>query len=196
MHLERGKLFAAHRSRTMLLAALLAALVGGCSTSLTQKPGMDAGLSSAVEGYLAAFLIEPAYGGQVYCASETLEVEQVGDAIKAWVWAVCEEFYVEEGVLQVGSGFSGPLMVYLLSNEQDYQPGARDRSYMATGYAKPGDGSEMADDINRIFPRSAIESMCMDDSSCMQARIDHLQAALEAKVHTQTPLPVATPSIH
>jgi hypothetical protein len=67
---------------------------------------------------------------------------------------------------------------------------------MATGYAKSGDGSEMAVDINRIFPRSAIERMCMDDSSRMQARIDHLQAALEAKVHAQTPLPVATPSLH
>lgn len=175
-----------------LAVLMIASGLTACGLSGAGWPGLNSDLTAAVDGYLAAFLIEPVYGGQVYCASETLEVEQTGDAVKAWVWALCEEFYPVEGALQVGAGHNGPLMVYLFSNEEDFLPGLDDPTYMATGFSAPRDGSLLAEDIARFFPPSAIERMCLEDADCSKARIERLEGALEQKVHLQSPLPIAT----
>jgi len=171
---------------------LFAASLAACSTLHAEFPGLDQDLAAAVDGYLAAFLIEPVQGGQVYCATETLAVEQVGDAVKAWVWTLCEEFYAERGVLRVGSGFSGPLMVYLLANMEQHIPSAGEHAYMATGFAQPRDGSLWAGDIERIFPPGAIERMCLEDSDCSSARIERLEAELAVRTLADSGLPTAT----
>jgi len=182
--------------RWVVPAALLLLTAGSaaCGTLPAEWPGLDRDLTKAVDGYLAAFLVEPVQGGQVYCASETLEVEQVGNAVKAWVWVLCEEFFPDRGILQVGAGFSGPLMVYLFSNEQDSLPGVSKPTYMATGFAQPRDGSLMAEDIERIFPAAAIERMCLADLSCTNSRVARLEAIVEGQVQEEFNLPVATSS--
>ncbi|MEJ2011029.1 MAG: hypothetical protein P8X64_02265 [Anaerolineales bacterium] len=175
-----------------LAVLMLASGLAACVLPGAGWPGLNSDLTSAVDGYLAAFLIEPAHGGQVHCASETLEVEQTGDAVKAWVWALCEEFYRVEGALQVGASHNGPLIVYLFSNEDDFLPGLEDPTYMATGFSAPRDGSLLADDIARFFPPAAIERMCLEDADCGNARTERLEEALEQKVHLHCPLPIAT----
>ena len=173
---------------------LLAAGSAACGGLPAEWPGLDRDLTNAVDGYLAAFLVEPVQGGKVYCASETLAVEQVGNSVNAWVWVLCEEFFADRGTLQVGAGFSGPLMVYLLSNAQDSPPGVSEPTFMATGFAKPRDGSLMAEDIERIFPAAAIERMCLADLSCTNSRVARLESTVEGQAQVEFKLPIATSS--
>jgi hypothetical protein len=173
---------------------LIAAGLAACELPGANWPGLDSDLTAAVDGLLAAFLTDPASGGRVYCTSQTLAVEQIGDAIKARVWAQCEALYPVYGVLQVGAGCSGPLMVYLFSNEEDYLPGLSWVMNMTTGFSFPRDGSLLTEDIERFFPPAATGRMCLEDAGCSNARTEHLEKALVQKVRTRSPLPIATHS--
>jgi len=177
--------------RWLPVACLLPLALAACGTLEAGSPGLQEELAPAVNGYLSMFVVEPVHDGQVFCASETLGVERTGNAIKAWVWALCEELYPEQGVLQPGAGFSGPVMVYLLSNTERYLPSSGDQ-YMATGMARPRDGSLMAGDIQRMFPAEAIERMCPDDAACARARVERLQAELAVGAQSELGLPLAT----
>ena len=185
MALNRRKQHNPHYLPALPLYLLFAVILGACTLSHGPWPGREADLSTAAEGYLAAFLIEPIQNGQVFCATETLDVEQTGEAIKAFLWALCIEYYPYRGVLQVGAGFSGPLMVYMFENE----PG-----YLATGFALPRDGALFPGDVERIFPPAAVERMCLEDSACCSARVYRLEGVLEGRAHEEFDLPVATKS--
>ena len=178
-------------NRWLPVAFLLPLALAACSTLQPEAPGLQVELAPAVNGYLSMFLVEPVHGGKVFCASETLGVERTGNAIKAGVWALCEELYPEQGALQQGAGYSGPLMVYLLSNKERYLPSSGDQ-YVATGMARPRDGSLMAGDIQRMFTAETIERMCLDEAACARARFERLGAELAAQAQSELGLPLAT----
>ncbi|MFH1457491.1 MAG: hypothetical protein ABIF17_05335, partial [Patescibacteria group bacterium] len=78
-----------------------------------------------------------------FCAIENLKPDQ--ELFPLYIWAYCGEYIIEDGKLKTVSGSSGPVKI-------DYP---NELSYYALNkfsYEVPGDGSNYAKDIKRIFP--------------------------------------------
>ena len=130
-------------------------------------------LSAVAEAFLEVHLFEPAFAGQVLCASEVLDHERRGEASFLYLWVLCAEFYPTDAGLQMGTAVSEPLMIYLLDHEG---------KTLATGFAEPRSGDWFAEDIQRIFTPMAIKRMCLGDSGCNNDRIDQLEDILAERV--------------
>lgn len=170
----------------ILVVSSLASSLFASSCSLTSsfsQPAASEDLAIVAAHYLEAHLFEPSFGGQVFCATEMLHVDQQGTAIKAYVWAMCIEYYEDNQILQAGTAASEPLMVYMIEYEG---------STLASGFAEPRDGSLFADDIIRMFPVEAVERMCLEDIDCKNARMQLLEAGIEEQVKRAYNLPIAT----
>jgi hypothetical protein len=170
----------------ILVVSSLASSLFASSCSLVSSFGQPAAsedLAIVAAQYLEAHLFEPSFGGQVFCATEMLHVDQQGTAIKAYVWAMCIEYYEDNQILQAGSAASEPLLVYMIEYEG---------STLATGFAEPRGGSLFAEDIKRIFPDGALAKMCLEDIDCKNARRQRLEAGIEEQVKRAYNLPIAT----
>jgi hypothetical protein len=155
-----------------------------CSPSLTSGRSSVAGdLTWVAEDYLRDHIFEPAFGGRIFCESEVLQVVQQGDAIKAYLWVLCAEYYPEGEALQMGTAVSEPLLVYMLE---------RDGQYLATGFAEPRSGELQLADIQRIFPPEAIAGMCLADVACSNTRVQRLMTTLEMYAENNLLSPIAT----
>lgn len=74
------------------------------------------------------------FGGTVYCGLDLLG--RSADGRYAYLWALCEEYYVDGGALKAGSASSLPVRV--------------DTVHAAV--AVPGSGSRYGKDVRRLFP--------------------------------------------
>lgn len=129
-------------------------------------------LAPAMEEYLAGQLVEPHFGGQVFCSVEVFGFEAEQDAGFAFVWAYCMEFTADEGELSRGSGISAPVMVFMTPYNDSYLP---------TEYEMPRNGSYYGDDINDMFPPDVVEQMCLGRTGCYNERAARLEADVERK---------------
>lgn len=159
----------------------------GCMPALvaTTSP-RTAELASVAETYLSAQLFKPTFGGQLFCESEILDVEQQGKAIKVYLWVLCAEFYSQEEVLHMGTAVSEPLLVYMI----EFQG-----RYLASGFAEPQNGERQPEDIRRMFPPQAIIRLCQGDTACSNARVERLLVEIERQVEELFKLPLATITI-
>jgi len=170
------------RRQILLLSIFLFLLpicAGGCARAATTLDD----LAPAMEEYLAGQLVEPHFGGQIFCSVEVFGFEAKQDAGFAFVWAYCMEYTVDEGKLSRGSGISAPVMVFMTSDNDSYLP---------TEYEMPRIGSYYGDDINDIFPPDVVEQMCLGRTGCYNERSARLEAdverkALEALLPSQEP---------
>ena len=167
-----------------IVVLVLSLLIGGCSRILLvpEHPAGD-DVASAAARYLEANLFDPAFGGRVFCAADLLYSDQQGSAIKAYVWVLCIEYYEANQTMLAGTAVSEPLLVYMIEFEG---------STLASGYAKPRDGSLFAEDIERMFPAEAVECMCLEDILCKNARVERLEAGILDQVTKVFIWPIAT----
>ena len=166
------------------LASLLMLFISSCSLiPTTVKYPADEDLASVVARYLDGHIFEPSFGGQVFCATEMLHLDQQGTAIKAYVWAFCIEYFEEGPSLQMGTAVSEPLLVYMIEHEG---------RTLASGYAEPRDGTLYAEDIKRMFPDEAVSRMCLGDISCSNDRTQRLQTGVDKRMRQIYNLPIAT----
>ena len=124
-----------------------------------------------VESYLVENIGQASFGGKVFCAYDVLEADVRADGTDVYVWALCGEYYLDNGVLTLGT--AGSLPVALHMQESGGQ-------YVVTGHAVPGDGTEYWPGIQRIFPAGAIEKMCAaGEPDCYNERAQRLEEAIE-----------------
>jgi hypothetical protein len=134
----------------MLAFILLLLLAAGCrhrgyanSFNLTNDD------RKAIEAYLVEKIIEPVFGGRIFCAYRVLLSDrQTG---KICLWALIQEFYRELGDLREGTGISVPLVLDVREHNG---------KLLVTGHTLPADGGNFPADIERLFPQQIKKQIC------------------------------------
>jgi hypothetical protein len=88
---------------------------------------------------------ELSYNGKLFCTHHLygFDEDKENNQIKVYVWAYCEEYYLENNQLKMGFGVSEPVLVTMET---------KDGALVATSYREPGNGSLYAPSIKEMFP--------------------------------------------
>lgn len=101
-------------------------------------------LKEAIHDYLQSNMESPSFGGKVFCAYDLFGSEITDDRIYIYLWTLCMEYYLEDGELKKGTGFSGPVALIALWSEKGYK---------IIQHKQPTDGEERYyESIKEIFP--------------------------------------------
>jgi hypothetical protein len=150
--------------KTFLLALVLA-LLAAC-TPASPEP------LTPVESYLVENIGQAYSGGKVFCAYNVLGTESRDNVANVYVWALCGEYTLDNGVLTLSTASSLPVALHMQkSNGQ----------YTVTSYEVPRDGIDYGPSIQRIFPPDAIEKICVTNTDCYNERAERLQNKIEQK---------------
>jgi hypothetical protein len=139
--------------------ALLLALLAACTPT-------SADFLLPVKAYLVKNVGQASYGGKIFCACDMLGTEPRNDGLDVYVWALCGEYYLDNGHLTLGTASSLPVALSLQKENGHYT---------VTSYEVPRDGIDYGPSIQRIFPPDAIEKMCTVNSNCYNERAQRLQ---------------------
>jgi hypothetical protein len=126
-----------------------------------------------IEAYLATNVGISAYGGEVLCAYEPLNAQQ-GEDGGIFLWAMCLEYYLEDGNLTLGSGISLPVALQIEQIDDD--------RYDIVGHLLPRDGAFYGGDVRAYFPKSAwsqIMPESLDEIDAYNARAESLEQEIE-----------------
>jgi len=131
-----------------------------------------------LETYLSANIGISAFGGEVFCAYEPLNAEQ-GEDGRIFLWAMCLEYYLEDGQLTLGSGISVPVALQIRPMDEHYQ---------IITHLLPRDGTFYGQDVRASFPQSTwrqIMPESVDEIKAYNARAERLELDTEemARVH-------------
>jgi hypothetical protein len=114
-HLAPSSSTAKFPSSAFLTLALLMVIFAACQGRI---PNNDAGdppdatiPAHVLKPYLASHMVEPSFGGTVFCAYESLATEHDGSAVIDYLWVLCQEFYCAGEQLELGTGISLPVAV-------------------------------------------------------------------------------------
>jgi hypothetical protein len=149
-----------------LLSVLLVLLFLGACTPYNSDP------LAPVEEYLVENIGEASFGGEVFCSYDVLEMGVRFNGADVYVWALCGEYYLEDGTLTMGTASSLPVALYMKISTGGYS---------ISGYDIPRDGMEYGSSIRQIFPAGAIEAMCEGKPDCYNERAIRLENDIEAK---------------
>lgn len=99
---------------------------------------------------VARFIVQTQGSGshdrQVFVSYEVLGEEVQGNLRNLYVWALIEEYYIEEQKLTQGSGSNLPIKIVEESINNEWVP---------KSYKIPGDGNKYTKDVKEIFPQEA-----------------------------------------
>jgi hypothetical protein len=164
------------KRRLLLLASWL--LLGACHPT---EPTAD---SLAIAGhpvppdqirsYLAASIGISAFGGEVFCAYEPLDARQ-GQQGRLYLWALCQEYFVEDGELRAGSGVSLPVVLFVQE--------ANDRLAIVR-HRMPRDGAAYGSDVRSLFPASVWDQVMpqgKDEILAYNGRSERLERETETQ---------------
>lgn len=113
-------------------------------------PVSEALINQQLEDYLPQQVLEINYNGRVFCSHYLYGYDENKETgmIKAYVWAYCEEYYLDNGELKMGSGGSFPVLVSM-----EVQNGILG----VHGHQVPKEGSLYAPSIREMFPEKYAE---------------------------------------
>lgn len=94
--------------------------------------------------YLAAHLQEEQSGGKSFCA----HIVMGGNETKEYIWVVCGEFSMENGILKEKSGRSGPVAITIQTSPDGYS---------VVSHQLPGDGNLYSRDLKIMLPKHITE---------------------------------------
>jgi len=97
-----------------------------------------------IEDYLVLNVGISAFGGKVFCAYESLNAE-LGADDKIYLWALCQEYYLEQESLIPGSGVSLPVALQIQEKNSHYK---------VIDHLAPRDGTYYGPDVRATFPQS------------------------------------------
>ena len=69
--------------------------------------------SEVIKAYLVQKVGASAYGGKVFAAYQVMGTEQAGQVIKLYLWALVQEYYVEQNTLKDGTASSVPVVLFI-----------------------------------------------------------------------------------
>jgi hypothetical protein len=134
------------RSRSWWISFLALVLLVGCrSERHDDHPTMDFDpilQIDALESYLVDHVGISGFGGEVFCAYEPFDTLQ-GVGGKAYLWVLCQEYYLEQEALNRGSGVSLPVVLRIQEIDGRYE--ILDSSF-------PRDGAYYGSDVRAAFP--------------------------------------------
>lgn len=130
--------------KKILALILLAAVLCTASCRSVNPPQPDPALDEPITTHLVEQIGISGFEGEIFCAFEYLDLPREVDQ-EIYIWALCQEYYLEGSSLTEGSGISLP--VALQVEELEGQP-------QITGHLIPGDGSRYGPDVKEIFPAS------------------------------------------
>jgi hypothetical protein len=132
-----------HFSRGILNVFLLLLLVltGSCR-HLNQS--VNKADDECIQSYLDGKVLNPSFGGKVFSSHKILLVEND----KIYVWGYLQEYYKKTGILEEGTGMSGPLVLNI----------KKDGDKIAViSHVAPRDGDLYSADIRNLFPKQIRE---------------------------------------
>jgi hypothetical protein len=142
------------RNFIILIALLLVVGIGLWAYKNSEKLGLnfrtteiqDAPIDLLIKKFITSQLVTDIYPqSKVFCSYHTYgtEKEAVHNYTYAYVWAYCEEFYLQNGKLAMGQGISYPIRITFEEI---------DGELTAQGYDEPISGDGYAQSIRDIFP--------------------------------------------
>jgi hypothetical protein len=130
------------------LSFIAVILLTGCQSGKHEDRSIAASeIISQVENIKDYFVTNigiTGFSGEVFCSYEPLNTEQ-GANSKIYLWALCQEYYLEQGALIPGSGISLPVSLRIQVKNDHYQ---------VTDHLAPRDGTYYGPDVQAIFPPS------------------------------------------
>jgi hypothetical protein len=117
--------------------------LASCLSPAPIQSPLDSSFDDSITSYLVEQVGITGFGGKVFCAFEYLDSEK-DPAGNIYVWALCQEYYLEGGAITAGSGISLP--VALETQDENGQ-------FQIIAHRVPGDGSYYGPDVREIFPR-------------------------------------------
>lgn len=115
-----------------------------------QQKQLDNSLKNLTQNFLIENISKVGFGGKAFCAYKTLDVDKENSNVSEYVVAVCQEYFLQDGVLKKGTGYSVPVAIYI-----KYQNGG----YSVIDYKVPRDGSMYSYDVEHIFPQKTHEQI-------------------------------------
>lgn len=136
-------------SKLLWLGLITILLVAGCQSQEQPEPPANSSLvlmlEESINDYLATHIGITSRGGDVYCAYELLDAGRATQG-KLYIWALCQEYDVEQGSLKTGSGISLPVALQIQEKNGLTE---------IIGHLVPRDGEYYGPDVRSIFPRSS-----------------------------------------
>lgn len=77
--------------------------------------------SGIIKDYLTSKVGATAYGGKVFSAYQVMGTEQAGPVIKLYLWALVQEYYLDQNMLKDGTGSSLPVVLFIKLQAGKYQ---------------------------------------------------------------------------
>ena len=108
-----------------------------------QQKQLAADSESVIDDYLAQNIERPGFGGKVFCSHKALDIEDKGERVNEYVFALCQEYRARDGGLSEGTGTAIPVVI---------QMERRGQSYQVVAQQVPGDSPRFASDVKRMFP--------------------------------------------
>lgn len=127
-------------------------------------------VKSNIENYLDTHIITANFGGKVFCSYEFFWALGIEDRTEAYVWALCEEYYLKDGALVQGTGTSLPVALVF-------------KNSVIIEHKVPRDGSLNSQDIKTIFPRDVQKKISKNDFVSSLSSENRLEAQSEFKIN-------------
>jgi hypothetical protein len=77
--------------------------------------------SQTIKDYLTQKVGASAYGGKVFSAYQIMGTEQSDQVIKLYLWALVQEYYLDQNMLKDGTGSSVPVVLFIKMQAGSYQ---------------------------------------------------------------------------
>lgn len=122
---------------------------------------LAAELKDPIDAYLQQKLGETGFSGRTFCAHKVFAIDQSGDQIHAYIYGVCQEYYLKGQDLTKGTGLALPAALLVQKDGNQYR---------IVSHEMPHDGSSFSADVERIFPpniRKQIYSAPMNNASIL-----------------------------
>lgn len=154
-----------HYFSATFLILICIIIMTACNNTSTTITAAD---TDAIQKYLDEKVMTPAFNGKVFSAHKVFKK----DTDKIYVWAYMQEYYKKDNKIELGSGWSLPLVL----NVEEKDGGLVIKSHVA-----PGDGNLYFEDIKKIFPSEIQQQVQTFDSS---PEISGLQNATKKRAET------------
>jgi predicted heme/steroid binding protein len=115
-----------------------------------QQKQLDGRLRNLTQKFLVENISKVGFGGKAFCAYRTLDLNQENSNISEYVLAVCQEYFLQDGVVKKGTGHNAPVAIYI-----KYQNGI----YNVADYKVPRDGTMYSYDVEHNFPQKTHEQI-------------------------------------
>ena len=76
--------------------------------------------SAVIKDYLNQKVGATAYGGKVFSAYQVMGVDRSGQVIKLYLWALVQEYYLDQTTLTEGTGSSEPVVLFIKMQSGKY----------------------------------------------------------------------------